>query len=104
MKTRKQTAKRNALEIASKSHRAFNTAIQIEDYLRKHLKNGNFTFFLEVKQNGSDALGIEIKPMLSRDENDVYLGYVMRFNIEPKRAIDNLMKYLREKTNDRIDV
>lgn len=25
-------------------------------------------------------------------------GYVMRFNVEPKQAIDNLMKYLRQET------
>lgn len=104
MKSRKETPKKKALEIASKSHRAFNNAIQIEDYLRLAMKKGHRTFFLEVKENKLDALGVEIKPMLSEDENDVYLGYVMRFNIEPKRAIDNLMKFLREKQlNEKIE-
>jgi len=103
MKKRKDTAKRRALEIASKTHRAFHTPIQIEEYLRRCIKNGGKTFFLEVQQVGPDALGIEIKPMLGDDPNNVYLGYVMRFNIEPKKAIDNLMKYLREKPiNERI--
>lgn len=96
---RKETAKKKALDVASKAHRAFYQAIDIEGYLRQQMKTyGGRTFFLEVKQVGSDALGIEIKPMLdAENENNVYLGYVMRFNIEPKRAIDNLMKYLREK-------
>lgn len=111
MKKRKQTAKRKALEVASQSHRAFNHAIQIEDYLRMNLKKGNTQFLLEVKQNGLDALGVEISPLVKNDgyvfkpanQNNIYLGYVMRFNIEPKGAIDNLMKFLREKTNDRIE-
>lgn len=104
MRKRKQTAKRKALEVASQSHRAFNRAIQIEDYLRLNLKKGNTQFLLEVKQNAMDALGIEISPMLNTNPNNIYLGYVMRFNIEPKVAIDNLVKFLREKTNDRIEI
>ena len=103
MKKRKDTSKKRALEIASKAHRAFHTPIQIEEYLRQNCKGGGRTFFLEVKQIAPDALGIEIKPMLGDDPNNVYLGYVMRFNIEPKKAIDNLMKFLREKSlNERI--
>jgi type III secretory pathway component EscV len=104
MRKRKNSAKRKALEIASQTHRAYHNSIQIEDYLRQNIKQGSRTFFLEVKDNGLDALGVEIRPMLDKDPNNVYVGYVMRFNIEPRRAIDNMVKFLREKTNDRIEV
>lgn len=97
MKTRKNTSKKKAMEVASQTHRAFGNCIQIEDYLRRNIKEGGSTFFLEVKEIGEDCLGVEISPMLNTDKNNIYLGYVMRFNIEPKRAIDNLMKFLREK-------
>lgn len=107
MKNRKQTARRKAMEVASRHHRAYRAywqSIQIEGWLRQVMKRtGGKTFFLEVHSVKDDCLGISIQPMLNTDKNCVYNGYVMRFNIEPKRAIDNLMKFLREKFNDKIE-
>lgn len=106
---RKNTAKRKAMEVASQTHRAFHLVTSLEDYLRACAKYGSTLFKLEIKQLADDAVGIEITPTIDpliKDAYDnpinSYLGYAMRFNVEPKRAIDNLMKYLREKTNDRI--
>lgn len=81
---------------ANANHRAFSTAIQFEEFLRQNSTDTEREFRLVVTEKGQDALTILCHP-LGRD-GQTYDGYVMRFNVEPKKAIDNLMKYLRQET------
>jgi len=81
---------------ANANHRAFHTAIQFEEFLRQNITKKEREFRLVVTDAKPDAVTIMCHP-LGRDGH-TYDGYVMRFNVEPKQAIDNLMKYLRQET------
>jgi len=95
MKKRKLTPKSKALMNASVNHRAFNSSLNFEDFLRRNVTDTEREFRLVVREKSPDAVTILCHP-LGRD-GETYDGYAMRYNIEPKQAIDNLMKYLREK-------
>lgn len=104
-KKRKDTARANAMEKASQFHRAFNLTTNIEDFLRKHYdKEIQFEFevyadcaivrFKAIENNPAvPKLGIKQESLVV----DTYEGYCTRYNIEPRQAIDNIIKFLREK-------
>lgn len=94
LKKRKNTAKLKSLEVASQTHRAFYKSINFEDFLRNNITETEREFRLVVKEINQDSLTILVHP-LGRD-GETYDGYCLRFNVEPKQAIDNLMKFLRE--------
>jgi len=102
LQKRKSTSRVNAMEKANQAHRAFNNKITLEDWLR-HVATqsvvGSVTFDFEI-ENDLVIVRFKAHPYLGDDTCspvDVYEGYCMRFNIEPKAAIDNMMKFLREK-------
>jgi len=99
-KKRKSTAIVNAMEKSSQMHRAFHTSITFEDWLRNNMYN-RIAFEFEVRNDVMIVKFSAYPKGPGSDESsgviDTYEGYSMRFNIEPKLAIDNLMKYLREK-------
>lgn len=91
--------RKRALHIANVTHRAFSSSVTFEDFLRNNANPEGFggsEFRLVINQEHPDGtLEIYCHP-LGRD-GETYDGYVKHFTIDPKQAIDNLMKYLREK-------
>lgn len=106
-KKRKETARKRTLESANKFHRAFTHASSIEDWLRQNMYN-RIVFELSDVQNDNLIIKFKAYPRgPGTDETSgaisEYEAYVMRYSIEPKKAIDNLMKFFREKPlNERI--
>lgn len=93
MKRRKNTAKLRALETANKAHRSFVGSITFEDFLRNNSTETDREFRLVVREINADSLTLLIHPA-GRD-GQTYDAYSIRYNLEPKQAIDNLMKFLR---------
>ena len=91
--------RKRALHIANVTHRAFSSSVTFEDFLRNNANPDGFggsEFRLVINQEHPDGtLEIYCHP-LGRD-GETYDGYVKHFTIDPKTAIDNLVKYLREK-------
>ena len=86
--------RRKALHIANVSSRALFAETLFEDFLRKNLQGGN-EFRLVATPQKDGTLEFYIHP-LGRD-GSTFDGYSRGTEVYPKKAIDNLMKYLREK-------
>src|ERR1044071_3901886 len=96
MKDRKQTARVKAMASKNANNRAMYNAVQIEQWLRDNKKN-EIEFFFTVKPDLVTVMFVANDPDTG-DQVGIYEGYCMRFSIEPKAAIDNLTKYLRQES------
>ncbi len=89
--------KRRALHIANANQRAFFSQIIFEDFLLNNSNEGQsgMEFRLVISRLHPDStLEIYCHPF-GRD-GETFDGYVCDSEIQPKKAIDNLMKYLNE--------
>lgn len=93
----KLKSKRRALHIANANRRAFLSEVLFEDFLLKHSNSGEsgMEFRLVIfNKNADGTLQVYCHPF-GRD-GATFDGYVKGTEVYPKRAIDNLMKYLNE--------
>lgn len=89
--------KRRALRIANASHRAFLSQVLFEDFLRKNSIGGNEFRLVIFRDHPDGTLEFYCHPF-GRD-GETFDGYATGAEIYPKKAIDNLMKYLNETPN-----
>lgn len=96
MKDRKQTARVKAMTSKKANDRASFNSVQIEQWLRDNRKN-EIEFYFTVKADLVTVMFVANDPDTG-DQVGIYEGYCMRFSIEPKNAMDNLVKYLRQES------
>lgn len=98
MKMRKMTNRSKGMALSRATSRAFGSRIIFEDFLRQQIESGHMNFRLHAQMH-DDVVTVIIKPdvidMESKD-TPTFLGYVMRSGIEPKTAIDNIIKYFKQ--------
>ena len=83
-----------ALHIANVANRALLPEVIFESFLRNNLEKGN-EFRMVATPLPDGTIEFYCHP-LGRD-GSTFDGYIMNSNVYPKKAIDNLIKYLREK-------
>lgn len=96
---KKLSLRKRALQNATANQRAFYKSITFEDFLRNNANKEGLSgseFRLVINNETPDG-SIQIYCHPFGRDGETYDAYVWHFNIEPKTAIDNLMKYLREK-------
>ncbi len=98
MDLKKLKPRRRALHVAQVNQRAFNGSISFEDFIINNIdkEKGLTDFRLNVDHIEPDGTIVVYIHPLGRD-GETYDGYVRLFEILPKKAIDNLVKLLREK-------
>lgn len=111
MRKRKLTKRSKGMAMAHAYRRSFGSRVIFESFIRQFANNrtGTASFTFDVV-NKNDVIEVTCTPVSLGGEalpfkHEPFLGYLMRGSIEPKTAIDNIVKYFtQDSIQERIDV